>query len=128
MSGLPIGEAILSAAAPVTAIVSDRIFYSVAPQGAARPYLVIIGTVERDDAMLSGQAQYPESLINVVAYADDFPTVDTLGDAVIAALQDAAGTWRGKSATLRREDIDSFDFLPADKMHRRILGFAVRYR
>lgn len=128
MSGLPIIEAILSAAAPVTALVADRIFYTTAPQGAPRPYAVIIGTMERDDAMLDGMAGYPESMVNVVCYADDFPAVEALGDAVIAALQDAAGTWRGKAATLRRDDVDSFDFLPADKVHRRITGFAVRYR
>jgi hypothetical protein len=46
MSALPIVEAILSNAAAVTAIVGDRIYYSVAPQAAQRPYAVIIGTVE----------------------------------------------------------------------------------
>lgn len=128
MSALPIVEAILSGAAPVTAIVSTRIFYSVAPQGAARPYVVLIGTLERDENLLQGQAQYPEGSVNVVCYADDFPAVEKLGNAVIAALQDAAGTWRGKRANLRRDDVDSFDFLPADRVHRRVLGFVVRYR
>lgn len=128
MSALPIVEAILSAASAVTAIAGDRIFYSVAPQAAARPYVVMIGTVERDETLLAGQAQYPEGLVNVACYADDFPTVEKLGNAVIAALQDAAGTCRGRAATVSRDDVDGFDFLPADKVHRRILGFAVRYR
>ncbi|EKF17857.1 tail completion protein gp17 [Nitratireductor pacificus] len=128
MSALPIVEAILTADAGVTAIAGTRIFYSVAPQGAPRPYIVIIGTVERDEILLAGQAQYPEGLVNVACHADDFPTVEKLGNAVIAALQDAAGIYRGKAATLSREDVDGFDFLPADKVHRRVLGFAVRYR
>ena len=128
MSALPIVESILSAAAPVTALVGNRIFYTTAPQGAASPHLVMVQTVERDEKLLAGQAQYPESLINVIAVADDFPTVETLGNAVIAALQDAAGTYRGRHAALAREDVDSFDFLPGDRVHRRILGFAVRYR
>jgi hypothetical protein len=128
MSALSVIEAILSAAAPVTALVADRIFYTTAPQGAPRPYLVLIQTVERDEPMLGGMAGYPESMVNVSCYADDFPAVEALGNAVIATLQDAAGTWRGKTATLQRDDVDSFDFLPADKTHRRITGFAVRYR
>lgn len=128
MSALPIVEAVLSAAAPVTAIVGNRIYYSVASQGAARPYVVMLQTVERDEPMLAGMAQYPEGLINVVVYGDTFPAVETLGNAVITALQDAGGTWRGKVATVQREDVDFFDFLPIDKVHRRILGFAVRYR
>lgn len=128
MSALPIVESILSAAAPVTAIVGNRIFYTTAPQGAARPHLVMVQTVERDENLLDGQAQYPESLVNVIVVGDDFPAVENLGNAVIAALQDAAGTYRGKHASLSREDVDSFDFMPGDRVHRRILGFAVRYR
>lgn len=128
MSALPIVESILTAAAPVTAIVGNRIFYATAPQGAPRPHLVVIQTVERDERLLAGQAQYPESLVNVIVVGDDFPTVETLGNAVIAVLQDAAGTYRGKHVSLAREDVDSFDFLPGDRTHRRILGFSIRYR
>jgi len=128
MSGLPVVEAILSETPTVTALVSDRIFYTVAPQGTACPYVVIIGTLERDEPMLEGQAQYPEGLVNVVCYADNFPTVESLGNAVIAALQDASGTWRGRAATLMRDDVDGFDYLPADRVHRRIVGFLVRFR
>lgn len=128
MSALPIVESILSAAAPVTAIAGNRIFYTTAPQGAARPHLVVVQTVERDEKLLAGQAQYPESLVNVVVVADSFPGVEDLGNAVITALQDAAGTYHGKHAVLARHDVDSTDFLPGDRVHRRILGFSVRYR
>lgn len=128
MSALPVIEAILSAAAPVTGIVSNRIFYSVAPQGAAVPYIVLIGTSEGDEVLLQGQAQFPEGLISVAMYGADFPAVESLGDAVIAALQDAAGTYRGRTATVMRDGGGSFDFLPADRIHRRIDNFSVRYR
>lgn len=128
MSALPIVESILSAAAQVTAIVGNRIFYTTAPQGAARPHLVMVQTVERDERLLQGQSQYPESLVNVICMGDDFPAVEDLGNAVIAALQDAAGTYRGKHAALARDDVDSTDFLPNDRIYRRIVGFSVRYR
>jgi hypothetical protein len=118
----------LSNAPAVTAIVSDRIYYSVAPQGAQRPYAVLIGSVERDETLLAGQSQYPEGLISIACYADTFPGVENLGNAIIAALQDASGTWRGRAATIMRDDVDGFDFLPGDRVHRRIVGFAVRYR
>ncbi|MFI0847871.1 DUF3168 domain-containing protein [Mesorhizobium sp. IMUNJ 23232] len=128
MSALPIIEAILSATPAVTAIVFDRIFYSVAPQGAALPYLVMIGTSEADETLLQGQAQFPEGLVSVACYAADFPAVESLGDAVISALQDAAGEFRGKQATVTRDGGGSFDFMPSDRVHRRVESFAVRYR
>lgn len=128
MSAMPIIEAILSAAAPVTAIVGNRIYYSVAPQGAPRPYAVLISSVERDEKLLAGASQFPEGLVSIACFGDDFPTVENLGNAIIAALQDAAGTYRGKHTSVSRDDVDGFDFLPADRVHRRIVGFSVRYR
>jgi len=43
-------------------------------------------------------------LISIACYADDFPTLEHLGDAVITLLQDAAGTRLGNTATLARDD------------------------
>jgi hypothetical protein len=128
MRALSIVHAILTAAAPVIAIVGSRVYYSVAPQGSPLPYCVLIGTAERDETLLAGAAQYPEGLISVACYADDFPTVEALGNAVIAAAQEAVGTWRGRAATVMRDEGDSFDWLPGDRTHRRIVGFRVRYR
>lgn len=127
MSALPIVESILSASPAVASKVGNRVYYVTAPQGAPRPHVVMVQTVERDEKLLAGQAQYPESLINVIVVADTFPEVEDIGNAVIAALQDAAGTYRTRHASLAREDVDSFDFLPGDRVHRRILGFSVRY-
>jgi hypothetical protein len=78
--------------------------------------------------MLDGMRNIPKGWVSIACYADTFPGVENLGNAVIAALQDAVGTFRGNSAALSRDDVDGFDFLPADRAHRRILGFSVRYR
>lgn len=128
MSALPIIEAILSAASPVTALLGDRIFYVIAPQGAVRPYAVLLQATESDEHLLQGAAQFPESSINVVVYGDTYPAIEKAGDAVVAALQDASGVYRGKRASIRRDAVDSYDFLPGDRVHRRILGFLVRHR
>ncbi|MDQ6434391.1 DUF3168 domain-containing protein [Mesorhizobium sp. LHD-90] len=128
MSALPIIESLLSAAPAVTGIVSDRVYYSVAPQGAALPYIVMVGTAETDEVLLQGQAQFPEGLVSVAMYGADFPTIESLGDAVISALADASGLYRGHEAKVQRDGGGSFDFLPADRTHRRIESFSVRYR
>ncbi|MFI0843976.1 DUF3168 domain-containing protein [Mesorhizobium sp. IMUNJ 23232] len=128
MSALPVIESILSAAAPVTAITGNRIYYSVATQGAQVPYVVIVGTNESDETLLQGAAQYPEAFITTVAYGADFPTVETLGNAIIAALQDSRGTYRGRTATVSRDAGDSFDFVEVDRVHRRITNFRVWWR
>jgi hypothetical protein len=128
MSALPVIEAILTASAPVQNIVSGKVFYTTAPQGTAAPYVVIVGTNEDDETLLQGAAKFPESFVTTVSYGADFPTVETLGNAVIAALADADGVWRGRKAKVSRDAGDSFDFIEATRTHRRITNFLVRYR
>lgn len=128
MSGLPVIESILTASAPVTAITGNRIYYTTAPQGTAVPYVIIVGTNEDDETLLAGAAKFPEGFVTVVSYGDSFPVVESLGNAVINALQDQRGTWRGRAATVSRDAGDSFDFIEATRTHRRITNFLVRYR
>src|SRR5688572_13108901 len=109
MSGLPIVESILSAAPGVTGIVGSKVFYTTAPQNTVPPYLVIVGTNEDDETLLQGAARFPESYVTVVSYGADFPTVEDLGNQIIAALEDSRGTYRGRTATVSRDAGDSFD-------------------
>ena len=128
MSAPVVARAALAASPAVVALVDDRIFYSVAPQGAARPHLVITGGVERDGRTLAGAERWPEAAFEVIATGDTFTAVDKLGEAVVTALQDASGTFAGKRATFWRDDVGGVDFVPENRTHRRIIGFRCRYR
>ncbi|MFI0846439.1 DUF3168 domain-containing protein [Mesorhizobium sp. IMUNJ 23232] len=128
MSALPIIEAILSAAAPVQNIVSGKVFYSTAPQGTVAPYVIIVGTSEDDETLLAGAARFPEAYVTTVAYAVDYPQAENLGNAIVAALQDQRGTWRGRTATVSRDRGGSFDYIEVTRQHRRIDNFLVRWR
>ena len=128
MSALPIIEAALSAAPTVTALVGDRIFYSVAPQSTPAPYVVLIGAGESEENMLQRSSGWPEGSVQAIVVAATFPEVENIGNAILATLKDARGEWRGTAANIWRDEIDSFDFIPATLQHRRVIGFTVRYR
>lgn len=128
MSALPIIEAALSASPAVTARVGGRIFYSVAPQSTTAPYVVLVGSGEGEENMLQSASGWPEGAVQAIVVAATFPAVEEIGNAILATLKDATGEWRGKAATIWRDDIDAFDFIPATLQHRRVLGFTVRYR
>lgn len=128
MSATPIVRAALAANPAVATLVDTRIFYSAADQGAVRPYLIITAGIERDGYHLSGADRWPDAAFEVIAVADTHSGADRLGDAVVAALGDASGTFAGKSARFFRDAAGGCDFVPDEKVHRRIIGFRCRYR
>jgi hypothetical protein len=128
MAATVILRAALLADPTVSDLIGARAYYSVAPQGAARPYCVIVHTGERDGRHLGGMSQYPEASLSVICIADSHQAVDQLGDAVVATLQDAKGVIAGREAVFARDAVDGSDYVPAEKVHRRIVGFKLRFR
>lgn len=127
MSATPIVRAALAADPTIAAAVGDRIFYSAAPQGAARSHIVIVGGPQRDEILLAGAARFPEMSCSVVIVADTHAECDRIGDAV-SRLNDTAGTFAGHAAQFLPEDGGGADFVPDLKIHRRIVPLRVRYR
>ncbi|PAP97814.1 DUF3168 domain-containing protein [Mesorhizobium mediterraneum] len=128
MSGAAIVRAILASDGTVTGLVGDRIYYTVAPQEAALPHLVILKGGLVEEIMLSGASGYPAERITIACHGSDFAAAETLGDAVIAATRDKTGTFAGKSATVWRDSVEASDYLPATRTERRLLGVVVRWR
>lgn len=127
MSATPIVRAVLAATPAVASAVGDRIFYSAAPQGAARPHIVIVGGPERDEVLLCGAARWPEAAVSVVITADTHAEADTIGDAV-SRINDTFGHWIGREAQFFPDRGGGADFVPDGKVHRRIIGLRVRWR
>ncbi|ANN58686.1 hypothetical protein A9174_19340 [Mesorhizobium loti NZP2037] len=128
MSGAAIVQDILANDGAVTGLVGDRIYYVIAPQGAALPHLVILKGGLTEEIMLTGVSGYPAERIIIACHGTDFPAAEALGDAVIAATRDKSGTFAGKSATVLRDDVEATDYLPATRTQRRLVGAKVRWR
>lgn len=127
MSAVPAVRTTLLADAGIPPVLGDRIFYSVAPQGAERPFAVLIGTREGEDYHLGGADGLADGTVTITVVGDTFTEVETAGNAVVAALREFRGAVAGKPLIVFREPVDSFDFVPDQKVHRRILGFRTVY-
>lgn len=128
MSGAAIVQDILASDGTVIGLVGDRIYYTVAPQEAALPHLVILKGGLDEEIMLTGASGYPAERIFIACHGADFAVAESLGDAVIAATRDKRGTFAGKSATVWRDDVEATDYLPATRTQRRLVGLRVRWR
>lgn len=128
MSGAAIIQAILAADSGVTTIVSDRIFYTVAPQEAALPYVVILKGGLAEQIMLSGASQWPEERITIACHGANFAVAEALGAACVTATRDKNGTYAGKAATVWRDNVEASDYLPASRSERRLVGAVVRWK
>ncbi|TPM36638.1 DUF3168 domain-containing protein [Mesorhizobium sp. B2-3-5] len=128
MSGAHIVHAILASDSTVTGLVGDRIFYTIAPQEAALPHVVILKGGLTEEIMLGGASGYPSERITLACHGADFAASETLGDAVIAATHDKQGTFAGKEATVWRDDVEATDYLPANRTQRRLVGVNIRWR
>lgn len=85
----------LGAAAAVTALVSTRIYDSLAPQGAALPYIIASYQSGQVTTTVGGQSRIvaqPVFLIKGVAEGGSFVTADQIAAALDDALLGAAGT------------------------------------
>ena len=99
MSAVSIIHALLAAASPLTALVSDRIYPSELPQGAALPAIGISdqGGVELPTLDASAAYTLVEENVQVTVLAKDYVTQKSLKDKVRAACNFKRGTIAGSS-------------------------------
>lgn len=128
MSAVPIIIQALLAAPTVTAVVSTRIRPISADQGGTPPDLVIYAASEADAYELAGAMEFPAARVTVECRARTFSAADTLGDKVIAALQNLNGTFDGKHAQVFGWSQVASDHDDEFSIFRRVLDFHVRYR
>lgn len=128
MSVVPSLVSVLRADPAISAIIGDRVYVAAAPEIAERPLAVLVPSTEEDGYHMRGSNKYPETQFQVICLADDMPTADLMGDAIIEALEDYSGVSEGRGLTIFREPINSYDHVPAQRLHRRIVGFKVRHR
>lgn len=79
----------LLAAAPVTALVGQRIYWEDRPQASALPAITLNYVIDARDQNMGGFQQVQRRLIQVDVWATSFATKKAMKEAVIATLEPA---------------------------------------
>lgn len=87
----------LSAHAPLVAIVSDRIWPDVIPEGATLPAVVYARVSTEPVVSVSGRYFGDDASMLVQCWANDRDSADACADAVSAALRSAGHSYTGRS-------------------------------
>lgn len=131
MSALSIVRTKLAATAAVTALVSNRIYPIIFPQEAVLP-CIVLNIISGADiaAHLAGQGGYYRHRIRTEMLDDDASDLDSLSDAVLAALN---GVIKATIANCVDVDIlfgglDMTDYSDDRTTFRRLLDFDVTWR
>lgn len=95
----------LAQAAPVTAMVGNRIYAGRSPQEATLPHLVVAKTSEAERYDLEAATGYCESRVVVVCRAALHGQAEALGSAVVAALRN----YSAPGVTMQRDLLDRTD-------------------
>ena len=137
MSALRIVTILLRTDAALAGIVGDRIYPVVAPQEAARPYIVASLIGEDDFHILTGSGGFWASRVEVQAIADSAAAVDALGETIKDVLGDvtARNVADGGSppdftalANVLKQGSDVTDYSDDRTVFRRIIDFSVHWR
>lgn len=102
--------ATLSGASALAALVGDRIYPAIAPEGTARPYVVFhkISAVPTASHDASSTNRLDETLVQFNIVADDYTGTEDVANALRATLEDAAGPTNGSiEVTNIRESYES---------------------
>lgn len=94
-SGAKVIYHILNNNAAVTAIVSNRIFPQVAKQGAEFPAIIYSRETAIPENSKDGAGDIDYQRYEIKMYAAQYPVLETLVEAVRAALDFASGTYNG---------------------------------
>lgn len=99
--------ALLTGTTAITALCGDRIFWGVAPQGTARPYLVLSIVGGADQPHLTGTDGLWKYRVQIDALADHRPQAAALAAAVVAQLNGYQSTnLRGIFVDATREEFE----------------------
>lgn len=122
---LPLVRAVLTASAPVSAIVGARVYPIELPQAPTLPAIVLTPNGSYDERHLQGHNRYPLAGVIIDVCAATFKGADDLAEAVLTALQDYRG---GPIDDIASTALDETDRGQAGDIYRRRLGFDVRWR
>jgi hypothetical protein len=128
MSALVTSIKTLLASPGVVALCENRIHPIGEPDGTKRPNIIIYIISSNEGYHMAGANSYPDSRISVECRGIDAPSVDRLGDAVVAALSGTQITIGGVNAVYFKEGGDIQDVTPDYSVFRRIIDFNVRTR
>ena len=95
MSGAKAIYLILSTNAGVSAVVGDRIFPQVIPQGKELPAISYMKEVASPENSLDGPGSIEIQRYEIKMYSRSYPELETLVNAARSALDFAAGTFNG---------------------------------
>ena len=89
----------LSGAGALAALVSDRIYPALAPEGSARPYVVFskISTVPTETHGSSSAERLDETLIQFMIVAETYTATEDIAAALRTVLEDAGGPTNGST-------------------------------
>ncbi len=125
-SAVPLVIRLLKAAAPVGALVGDRIEPERAPDGGSLPLIVVRSSSSRQVYGLARSAPLREGRLNVLCAASTYSAAEKLAEAVIAALKDVrAAKVAGKSITVMQDGEDAGTWDESGRTFNRIVGFRV---
>ncbi len=136
MSAVLIVSTLLRRDGDVVAIVGDRVFSIVAPQGAPAPHVVLGMSGERDEQILVGAGRYPETRATVACIATTPTAAIELGETVKRAIEDinsavvdndSPAAFRFE-ATIFKDGADVTDHSDDRTIFRRVIDFRVRWR
>lgn len=129
MSAVPATVQALMGNAAVAALVVQRVYPVVSPQGASLPNIVVHLVSEDDELLLRGHAGYPQARVSVECRAATYTAVNALGEAVKAALQPLhRARYAGVLVSFQKQGSDYSDFADDSQTHRRILDFYARWQ
>ncbi|SIQ98769.1 Protein of unknown function [Rhizobium sp. RU35A] len=89
-TSIQLARALLSQAAAVTSVVSDRIYIGQIPQGASAPCLVLRSVWSEPEYQVAGVSPARNSRVRVECIGKSASAVDLLAEFVGAALRDVA--------------------------------------
>lgn len=125
-SAIPLVIALLKAAAPVGALVNDRIDPEISKAGATLPRIVVRQSTGRQVYGLTKATGLREGRVTVLCAAKTFTAADRVAQTVIAALMDVRHAAVGNQhVTIRQEGEDTGTAEPDGSAYTRIVGFYV---
>lgn len=119
-------RALLVAEPAISAMVDDRVFYSVAPQGAALPHVVLLRGPESEAYSLLGASGLEQVDMNIVVKSKSFTESAEIGAALLDLLRFVEIDASGRRLLITREPGGGHDFIPDGSVHRRVLTFGIR--
>jgi hypothetical protein len=120
---LRIARDVLTSALAITDLVGTRVYPGHAPRSAAMPYLVTRQASVDETYGLDGPSGLERAFVLVTAYVPTYEAAEALGIAVIDHLKAYSGQVQGRHVEVRRNSVDSVDWVEELSAVRRTMRF-----